>query len=260
MFEGFRNLKSLDLNKVKMTQDDFENLISSSPLLEKLILNELDGFKQINIHGPNLKFFYFSGDFEDISFHNTFKISKLIVCLYPGHIQDRLHECSSNLLQFFVHLPNIQSLEIRHFFLKYLATGVVPLNLPTPCINLRSLCLRINFNDWKEISAALCLLKSSPNLQKLHIIAAADLTSVLTLASCWENIFLEPTIPIHVRHVRIFGISGFKYELDFVRFLLLYSPMLEKMIVRSHVNVKPKLMAELTQFKSKVIYEEYNFP
>jgi hypothetical protein len=68
-----------------------------------------------------------------------------------------------------------------------------------------------------------------------------------------------------VRHVRIFGISGFKYELDFVRFLLLYSPMLEKMIVRSHVNVKPKLMTELTQFKkasgqSKVIYEEYNFP
>jgi hypothetical protein len=120
-FKGFKNLKNLRLSNVKMTQDDFENLISSSPLLEKLIFlvsntfKQIDGFKQINIYGPNLKVFDFIGDFEDISFHNTFKLSELIVHLSTGRIQG---ECSSNLLQFFIHLPNIQSLEINHSFLK----------------------------------------------------------------------------------------------------------------------------------------------
>ncbi|KAK2398902.1 F-box/FBD/LRR-repeat protein [Trifolium repens] len=47
-FKGFKNLKNLRLSNVKMTQDDFENLISSSPLLEKLIFLDSNTFKQIN--------------------------------------------------------------------------------------------------------------------------------------------------------------------------------------------------------------------
>jgi hypothetical protein len=50
-----------------------------------------------------------------------------------------------------------------------LAAGVLPVKLPTPCIHLSFLSLSINFDDLNEISAALCLLRSSPNLQKLEI-------------------------------------------------------------------------------------------
>jgi hypothetical protein len=128
MFEGFRNLKSLDLNKVKMTQDDFENLISSSPLLEKLILNELDGFKQINIHGPNLKVLEIGSDFEDIRFDNTFQLVELLLDLHFGYDQIRLRGCTSNLLQFFVQLPHIQSLEINN------------LTLEVQCSSIRMIC------------------------------------------------------------------------------------------------------------------------
>ena len=55
-FEGFKSLKSLYLNLVTISQDAFENLISGCPLLEKLKLTEVDGFTQVNIHRPNLKF------------------------------------------------------------------------------------------------------------------------------------------------------------------------------------------------------------
>jgi len=56
---------------------------------------------------------------------------------------------------------------------------------------------------------------------------------------------------IRVRHVGIEGISGIKSELDFMRFLLLHSPVLEKMIVKPNFNVGfgSKLMSELLRFK-----------
>lgn len=58
------------------------------------------------------------------------------------------------------------------FLLQYLALGVVPVKLPAPCTHLSFLSLRINFNDSKEISAALCLLRSSPNLRELEILVS----------------------------------------------------------------------------------------
>jgi len=61
------------------------------------------------------------------------------------------------------------NLEPFFALLQYLAAGVLPLKLPTPCVDVRFLSLSIHFDNLEEISAALCLLKSSPNLRKLEI-------------------------------------------------------------------------------------------
>lgn len=58
------------------------------------------------------------------------------------------------------------------FFLQYLAVGTLPGRLPIPCVNLNFLSLRINFNDAEEVLTALCLLRSSPNLQELEILVS----------------------------------------------------------------------------------------
>jgi len=68
-------------------------------------------------------------------------------------------------------------------------------------------------------------------------------------------------MPIQVQHVTIDGISSIKSELDFIRFLLRYSPVLEKMTVKHVVNVQPELIIELLRFKrasaeAEVIYLE----
>jgi len=56
-------------------------------------------------------------------------------------------------------------------------------------------------------------------------------------------------MPFRVRHVTINGISGTQSELNLIRVLLLYSPVLEKMIVKPVANVIPELMKALIRFK-----------
>ncbi|KAK2398896.1 F-box/FBD/LRR-repeat protein [Trifolium repens] len=228
-FEGFRNLKSLKLDQVKMAQDVFENLISGSPLLEKLILSDFAGFTQINIRAPNIKFVKIDGKFEGISFDNTPQLAKVSVhlSLQPNSKtnQSRLHGCSSNLVNFFGQLPNIHSLTVSSYFMKYLLADVVPVKLPTPCINLTSLSIYVNFNDLKEISVVLCLLKSSPNLKALEIFGCPK--EEHSDSYCLEDISSEPVMFLKLRRVKILDISGTKSEIDFIKFILLYSPSAE---------------------------------
>ncbi|CAJ2635382.1 unnamed protein product [Trifolium pratense] len=253
-FEGWRNLKYLRLDYVTITQDALEKLISDCPLLQSLVLLDID-VTEINIHAPNLKHFDINGKFEDIIFDKTFQLVTVYVdlSLYSNskNNQSRLQRCSSYLLKFFYHQRRIQTLGIHNYSLKYLAAGYVPIKLPTPCIYLDDLFLCINFNDLKEISAALCLLRSSPNLRKLEISARIEEQTVLLTSTsyCWEDIFSRKAMPIKVRHMMIDGISGTKSELDFIKFLLLYSPVLEKMIVKTSGNVTPELTKALIQFK-----------
>lgn len=57
---------------------------------------------------------------------------------------------------------------------------------------------------------------------------------------------------MQLRHVRIDGVSDFKAELDFISFLLLYSPVLERMTVKPinlELGLMKELMKELMRFK-----------
>ncbi|WJX95178.1 hypothetical protein P8452_76524 [Trifolium repens] len=263
-FEGFRNLTSLELDQVIITQVCLEKLISGCPLLESLMLIDIDNIIQLNIHAPNLKDCDILVEFEDINFDNTVKIVTVSIGLHldSAEYQSRMQGCPSNLLKFFNHRPHIKSLAIQNYFLKYLAAGVLPVELPTPCICLGDLSFCINFNNLKEISTALCLLRSSPNLQKLEIFARFDEeTDVLTPTRySWEDIFLRPAMPFPVRHVTISDISGTTSEFDFIKFLLLHSPMLEKMTVMPVGDVTPELRRALFRLKrasgeAEVIWE-----
>jgi len=66
---------------------------------------------------------------------------------------------------------------------------------------------------------------------------------------CWEDIFSRSAVPFQVQHVTIDDIFGTESELNFIRYLLLYSPVLKKMIVKPVANVVPELIRALTRFK-----------
>ena len=66
---------------------------------------------------------------------------------------------------------------------------------------------------------------------------------------------------MQLRYVRIDGISGIKPELDFISFLLLYSPMLERLTVKAGLNGGTELMKELLRLRrasgrAEIIYLE----
>lgn len=126
-FKGFRNLKSLDLQHITLTQHVFENLILSCPLLERLTLMNFDGFTHLNINATNLQFFDIGGVYDEVSFENTFQLTLISIGLYVNVKNDRnaVHGNSSKLLRFFANLPHIRRLEIQSLFLKVM---VIPIS------------------------------------------------------------------------------------------------------------------------------------
>ncbi|XP_047342301.1 F-box/FBD/LRR-repeat protein At1g13570-like isoform X2 [Impatiens glandulifera] len=258
-FNGFVGLKSLDLQHITMEQDVFEHLISSCPLLERLTLMNFDGFSLLNIHAPNLQFFDIGGVFDDVDFENTYRLSIVSIGLYGnvGYDENIPFGSPGNLIKFFSHLPSIQRLEIQSYFLKYLAVGKIPGRLPNPCIELNFLSVRINFYDIEETSAALCLLRSSPNLQELEILARPEEQPIV-----YEALDLQGEDPYscpfnQLYNIKIASISGVKCELDFIKFLLASSPMLEKMTVKPSSNDRGwELMKELLRFRRASVQAE----
>ncbi|KAK1395686.1 F-box/FBD/LRR-repeat protein [Heracleum sosnowskyi] len=258
-FNGFKNLKSLDLQHITMDQDVFDNLISSCTLIERLTLMNFDGFSQLNIHAPYLLFFDIGGVFDDVNFETTNNLAIVSIGLYAsaGYEQNLPLGTTGNMIKFFAPLPRIQRLEVQSFFLKYLAAGKVPERLPTPCIELNYLSLRINFCDRAESLAALCILRSSPNLQELEILARPDEQAAEgTDAHISEEYFHN--CPFNqLQLVKIVGISYAKQELNFVNFLLTNSPVLEKMTIKPvSANGGCELLKELLRFRRASVLAE----
>lgn len=257
-FNGFKSLKSLDLQHITMDQLAFEQMISSCPSLERLTLMNFDGFTLLNIHAPNLLFFDVGGVFEDVSFQDTFHLAVVSIGLYvnSGVERNLAFGSSGNLIKFFACLPHIQRLEVQSFFLKYLAAGSIPGKLPTACLDLSFLSIRINFNDIEENRAALCLLRSSPNLQELELLARPE-EQATARTSC--NIVEDfQSFPFNqLRLIKIVGISGVTQELSFISFLLANTPVLERMTVKpASVDSGWDLVKELLRFRRASVFAE----
>ncbi|XP_071702141.1 F-box/FBD/LRR-repeat protein At1g13570-like [Rutidosis leptorrhynchoides] len=252
-FNGFKMLTSLDLQHITMDQYEFEELIYKCSLLERLTLMNFDGVAHLKIHAPKLTFFDIGGVFEDVNFENTFHLSTVSIGLYVNIGND--HELSlgttCKLIKFFTSLPRIQRLEVQSFFLKFLTVGIVPRRLPTPCMELNYLSLRINFNDEEESLAALCILRSSPNLLELEMLARPDEQTAPSAIA--KNLLEEDftnCIFNQLRFVKIVGVIGVAREMDYINFLLSSSPILERMSIKpaSHEGIL-ELARELMRFR-----------
>lgn len=258
-FIGFKSLKSLDLQHITMDQSAFEYMITSCPLLERLTLMNFDRFAILNIHAPNLLFFDVGGIFEDVSFQDTFHLAIVSIGLYVNAESDQnlAFGGTGNLIKFFACLPHIQRLEVQSYFLKYLAAGTIPAKLPKPCVDLSFLSIRINFNDMEENLAALCLLRSSPHLQELEMLARAEeqQANVRTSSNIPEN--FESFTFNQLKFIKIVGISGIKQELNFINFLLANSPVLERMTVKpASIDGVWDLLKELLRFRRASVLAE----
>ena len=77
-FKGFNQLIRLILKSVTLSFDMFESLISNCPLLEDLVLKDIDNLYFMSINAPKLRSFVFRGDIQLIHLENVPVLSNVL--------------------------------------------------------------------------------------------------------------------------------------------------------------------------------------
>ncbi|KAF8407754.1 hypothetical protein HHK36_006890 [Tetracentron sinense] len=172
MFKGFSYLRRLSLERVTLANEVLESMISSCTNLEILKLVDLDGCNCIKICGPNLKRFYFNGEFADMSFRDSPNLSFISIFLNDDVVDKPVGQGEiSNLVRVLGCLTGLEKLSICHYFMKFLAMGNLSKRLPVTYDGLKSISLQINLKDLNHTLVMLRLFQSSPNLQELKMVA-----------------------------------------------------------------------------------------
>ncbi|XP_028069214.1 F-box/FBD/LRR-repeat protein At1g13570-like [Camellia sinensis] len=237
-FKGFSRLLKLELYEVVVTADILSRLISSSPLLERLSLQNSTSIDCLEINAPNLRFLLCEIHAGSICLKNAVQLASIAIDLMASMDVEEFEEAeTSKLVTLFGNLPVIEFLELDYYYLRYMSAGGVPKRLPTTLNNLKFLYLnQICFGQLNEILVFLCLIRSSPNLVKIRILVHTDETAddvidnpVLKLLEKqdWSDVSLN-----QLRAVEMYDISIMRSELEFIKLLLAKSPMLETMIIK----------------------------
>ncbi|GMP58363.1 hypothetical protein CsSME_00022057 [Camellia sinensis var. sinensis] len=237
-FKGFSRLLELELYEVVVTADILSRLISSSPLLERLSLQNSTSIDCLEINAPNLRFLLCEIHAGSICLKNTVQLASVAIGLMASMDVEEFEVAeTSKLVTLFGSLPVIEFLELDYYYLRYMSAGGVPKRLPTTLNNLKFLYLnQICFRQLNEILVFLCLIRSSPNLVKIRILVHTDETAddvidnpVLKLLEKqdWSDVSLN-----QLRTVEMYDISIMRSELEFIKLLLAKSPMLETMIIK----------------------------
>ncbi|KAL1804194.1 hypothetical protein ACET3Z_032841 [Daucus carota] len=194
-FQGYPCLKYLELHGVTITLKVIENLISGCPLLEMFKFCNMDKLS-LTIRAPNLKHLIVEGNFEDLYLEDTPLVVAISICFYP------LAWRGDILRKVPVTYNYLKSIEIRN----------------------------MDYGDLDKVVYVLHLLLQSPNLQELQISGhgeAPDPPHYKTADfDIWERQCPADFTFKHLRTAKLSHIIS-KNEMEFVRFLLGRSPLLE---------------------------------
>ncbi|GMN35409.1 hypothetical protein TIFTF001_005291 [Ficus carica] len=137
-------------------------------------------------------------------------------------------------------LETLDLVDVRASSSDYLAGGVKLVEVLKPCIHLNYLVMETNVNNREESLTARCLLNIVPNLQELHIVTTIYLSYINhpfidenvtgTETNFWEDGCRDCQFT-KLQLVRLTRVTSTKPELDFIEFILLNSPVRERMIV-----------------------------
>lgn len=240
-FRGFLCLKTLNLQQVLVAPEVIESLISGCPLLESLTLSYFDSLA-LTIRAPNLKYLCLEGEFKDICLENTPLLTAMSVALYmTDDITEHFEQSSScNFIKFLGGVPCLERLIGRIYFTKFLSIGNDLGRLSITYNHLRNVELyQVSFEDMKEILVILRLIMNSPNLKELQISGSSNTLAALEAPDLefWERKGLLDCTFKNLKTVKMTDMSGVPHELEFIKFLLGNSPVLEIMSITPCVYV-----------------------
>ncbi|XP_057485305.1 F-box/FBD/LRR-repeat protein At1g13570-like [Actinidia eriantha] len=235
-FKGFSVLHCLELCRVCVTNDVLSSLISSCPLLEQLMLEEFINLNCLEIVAPNLRLLRCKGLFDSVCFKNTPRLAEVSINTVASTAGLAFSKTEMSTL---ASAPVIEFLELGYYYVKSMAAGGVPKRLPITLSHLRYLKLYyICFGEVDEASFVLCLIRSSPNLEKITIesffceTSAMDRVLELLEVQDWSDVSLN-----QLRKVEILKVSGTKPEMEFIKLLLAKSSVLERMLIEMNTKM-----------------------
>ncbi|XP_047182522.1 F-box/FBD/LRR-repeat protein At1g13570-like [Vigna umbellata] len=234
-FKGFVCLRSLNLHQVLISPDAVESLISRCPLLESLSLSYFDNLA-LTISAPNLKYLYLEGEFKDICLEDTPLLVEISIAMYmTDDIAEHFEQSSNcNFLKFLGGVPNLEKLVGLIYFTKYLSIGIDSVHLPIMYHNLETIELyQVNFEDTKEILVILRMITSSPNLKELHISGSSNIPIAADAPDLdfWEKGSLSDSALNKLKTVKLSEMGGWPHEIEFIKYLLCRSPVLETLSI-----------------------------
>ncbi|XP_060215834.1 F-box/FBD/LRR-repeat protein At1g13570-like [Lycium barbarum] len=221
-FKGFLYLDQLELFGVHFVNDCFESFLSSCPVLQRLVLHGCSGVHYFNIGGSKLQqlFVKVDDDFKSISLENAPNLTEVSVTLDKVVIGLEGNP-KFGLVNIVDGLSRVEILRLNGKFLQLLAEPPVLPILSTSLDSLNIIELKgVNFMNFDEISAVVCLIRSASNLHELHIEASTvelnqeQVSGYLKLLNCTKF----PLGKLHL--VKLTNISSFVPEFEFIRFLL----------------------------------------
>ncbi|KAK7324456.1 hypothetical protein VNO77_28016 [Canavalia gladiata] len=238
------NLKTLKLNKVWLSEGLFEGILLKCVSLENLSLIGCKQFKKLRIHGSRIKFL----ELREMTLHMIHVVAvnlevivfDTLVCQWKGLVVDA---------------PNLRVIRVYYGdpigrgmpklrFQRVLLTTRVILEIFTNLVtsegsvrpnmleNLVTLCIDLDLNGQRDITALYLALKSCNSLEQLEINNQdfyGSQNSSPTDFKFWER--REPSICIFqkLKTVRISGIKGKVLEFEFIKYVIRKAKLLTRM-------------------------------
>ncbi|PWA63251.1 F-box domain, FBD domain, Leucine-rich repeat domain, L domain-like protein [Artemisia annua] len=253
-FDGFFKLENLNLRDINFVASSVRTHINL-PKLKSLTLTSCTNLCNFNIKATKLQILrvlFCPGAMLLRLLMHSQRILWVTVFIKSA-IQDIVQVERINLTRILSNLPTVSI--FNGCFLKLLIAERIPKWLPHPVNSLKRLnFFDLNFGDLDQLQGALCLLRNSPNLEKLRIdnvqrydtrvdfkpllrfvsfqepqLNDSDAGPVLTYLESPDG--LDQTLNL-LKIVEIENIEGSRPELHFIKLLLAHSPSLEKFTIQ----------------------------
>ncbi|KAL9673478.1 hypothetical protein QQ045_029736 [Rhodiola kirilowii] len=271
-FRGFCNLLSLDLSGF-LDGDEISNLVSKCPLLERLSLNCMACSHPLVIDAPRLLFLHVY--FMLNAFPKLKSVCSLTAISLLFQSPGTLSFC--DLFDFFGSVPKVETVTLLtlHPMTVMPMPQDAPTSFHTTLHNHKSLTLlELNISSPQCMYFVLCILKSSPNLQKLNLYLENSPETIEDEAASHllDMQTREPHTLNSLLTIKIKRLSGSKVEIMFIKMILSCSPVLKTMYLTGTYSsglgkdilneAESTLMSELLQctrssYRAQVNYSRY---
>ncbi|XP_068337032.1 F-box/FBD/LRR-repeat protein At1g13570-like isoform X1 [Pyrus communis] len=229
---GFKSLTNLHLNEVCVTGGTLECLVLNSPVLERLTLLNIDHQIVLRIGNANLKYLKVDSNFDDIYLENSPSLASVDIGLRVRVIPRSFGSEGGNLIRVIGCLHAIKKLTLSSAILAFLGNIDVPDKLPTLLPHLSVLELKdVRLDSLIELLVCVCIFRSAPNLEELHLSVAADTTEYSRPAADFLITKLSNHYFEQLKVAKIRAVQNVQNETIFIQLLLAQSPVLKRMTI-----------------------------